>query len=585
MGQRHQAFLIARVKSKAHGETPAETRYRCIAALHHQWCYGRLPVKAARRFLTLVKQKDNAQIILEELRNFDNATSSKIPCPYSLFLLTSAWTVDLTPGEEYNSGGSILSAEMGSSDGDNNDGITIIDVTDPENASYCFHESEEDTPINAEGYVRAYYPNHQDTSKEPLDTQKKEEREIEQDVLATIASLDDAPLITIDKLAEAWPYEYRSTRTPPEQVQHEVLQLEAPSLADLSVEPAVNHALEVGQIETLEVLFNIPGKAALIKDALQKQISLPDHATTLVAKIISQEVQKSKELDLSHWALTSEQVVKLVSEQMGVESLCLSHNHHVTKTTVLEVLSAQPTIRKLNLLDTAVTNADMVKLLSENPKLFYSLEAIIHPSFFQWRRKNIHPIVFSHTTSMSQRPGSKTVSLPYFTPGQVVQALTDLLPSADDSMFSNISEGYAVQVAYAASVRKEGCRWAERTVPICLNNSKPALNDGWNFLWLLPSAFSDRSTAKRYAFVLVGKGNHSEPVNDPTGADAASPSSTYDIHDLESFIDILVSEGRPAPSATALGKLSEAFLATSTLLTQQEVENLLKMWKATPQWF
>jgi hypothetical protein len=401
----------------------------------------------------------------------------------------------------------------------------------------------------------------------------------EQDILATITSLDDAPLITIDKLADAWPHEYRSAKTPPTQVQHAVLQ--APCLADLSVEPAVNHALEVGHIETLELLFDIPGKAALIKDALQKRVSLPDPATTLVAKFISQEVQKSKELDLSHWALTSEQVVKLVSEQVGVESLCLSHNHHVTKTTVLEVLSAQPTIRKLVLLDTAVTNTDMAELLSENPIIFYSLEAIIHPSFFQWRRKNIQPIAFTHITSTGRQHDGSAVSLPYFTPGQVVQALMDLLRSADDT-YTNLSEGYAIQVAYAASVRKEGCRWAERAVPICLNSSSPALKDGWNFLWLLPSAF-DNTNIKRYAFVLVGKANHpntGELASDPTSADAAGPSTTYHIHDLQSFIDILVSEGRPAPSATALGKLSEAFLANFTLLTQQEVETLSKMWKA-----
>lgn len=32
------------------------------------------------------------------------------------------------------------------------------------------------TPINAEGYVRAYYPNHQDAPEELLDTQEKGER-------------------------------------------------------------------------------------------------------------------------------------------------------------------------------------------------------------------------------------------------------------------------------------------------------------------------------------------------------------------------------------------------------------------------
>ena len=183
MGQRHQVFLIARVNSKAHEKTPAKIcHYRCIAAFHHQWCYGRLPLKAARRFLTLAKQKDNAQIIREELRNFDNATSLHVPCPYSLFLLATAWTVDLTPGSEYNSTGIIESAQMGSGEGgsyiqgfsetsltlvyqDNNDGITVFDVTDPENASYCFMTICRGEgclppfiPFNAGAYVRCYYP-------------------------------------------------------------------------------------------------------------------------------------------------------------------------------------------------------------------------------------------------------------------------------------------------------------------------------------------------------------------------------------------------------------------------------------------
>ena len=64
MGQRHQAFAVARVVP--HGET--KPYYRCIAVIHHQWCYGRLPLRAARRCLTLIKQKDNAEIIREEIR-------------------------------------------------------------------------------------------------------------------------------------------------------------------------------------------------------------------------------------------------------------------------------------------------------------------------------------------------------------------------------------------------------------------------------------------------------------------------------------------------------------------------------------
>jgi hypothetical protein len=127
MGQRHQAFVIARVIP--HGETRAY--YRCISALHHQWCYGRLPLLATRRFLALVKQKDNAEIIREEIRSLHgkygrwkhSPKMPGVPSYYIGFLLASAWNLDFDERENgaYVSGGSLnnalLSANMGSSEG------------------------------------------------------------------------------------------------------------------------------------------------------------------------------------------------------------------------------------------------------------------------------------------------------------------------------------------------------------------------------------------------------------------------------------------------------------------------------------
>ena len=124
MGQRHQVYLIARVTP--HGKPLGETRYRCIAALHHQWCYGRLPLQAATRFINLIKQKENAEIIREEINNIHGLygifrTRPKlpgVPCPFALFLLHSAWTTDLNDSENfYESSGSILLAGMGTRQG------------------------------------------------------------------------------------------------------------------------------------------------------------------------------------------------------------------------------------------------------------------------------------------------------------------------------------------------------------------------------------------------------------------------------------------------------------------------------------
>ena len=97
MGQRHQAFIIARVLT-AHGEK----HYRCVGAFHHQWCYETLPLSAAARFLTLIQQKDNAEIIREELRLIQGKYGRwrrspeipKVPLPYTTFLLASSWNMD-----------------------------------------------------------------------------------------------------------------------------------------------------------------------------------------------------------------------------------------------------------------------------------------------------------------------------------------------------------------------------------------------------------------------------------------------------------------------------------------------------------
>ena len=406
----------------------------------------------------------------------------------------------------------------------------------------------------------------------------------ENDVLATIAALDDAPLITIDKLAEAWPNEYQSKSTPRTQVQHGAVPPVA-CLADLSVEPAVNHALEVGQIDALGLLLDMPGKAALMKNALQKRISLPDSAIELVATLILLDSPTPKELDLSQWALTSEQVVKIVSEQVNIESLCLSRNHNVTKTTVLEVLSAKPTLRKIVLLDTSVTDTDMVELLTNNPKLFYSFEAIVHPLFLQ--RKNIRPVAFTHIicddTRVTPKERACAVSLPYFTPGQIVQALTDMLGSINNphSEFG-LSAGFAAQAAYASELRKEGSPWAERTVPICLDRLSPSLSDGWKLVWQVLESFNGCSIIKlkRYAFFLLRTNDLSDSVVDNVDkkSNTAGPAITYNIHDLKSFIEILVSEGRPAPSHTALENLLAAFSAEFTLMTEQELAALATSW-------
>lgn len=125
MGRRHQVFIIARVLT-----ADGEKHYRCVGAFHHQWCYETLPISAAARLLTLIKQKDNAEIIREELRLIQGKYGRwrqsprvpKVPLPYTTFLLASSWTTDYgDPLLSYASGISfnndVKPADMGSTEG------------------------------------------------------------------------------------------------------------------------------------------------------------------------------------------------------------------------------------------------------------------------------------------------------------------------------------------------------------------------------------------------------------------------------------------------------------------------------------
>lgn len=202
MGQRSQTFVIA--KAVPYGETKAY--YRCVAAWHHQWCYGILPLLAARRFLTLLEQRENAEIVLDELRRLqgqygrqesqDTPRIPRVPCSYISFLIGSAWNVDINdPFSPYfhrsSFQGSLLPANMLSGGGgrlyfvrietylanacfiDNNEGITIIDVTNPSKPAYCFVKLEESRILSAAQYAREYYANTDDNEPEVLICVKK----------------------------------------------------------------------------------------------------------------------------------------------------------------------------------------------------------------------------------------------------------------------------------------------------------------------------------------------------------------------------------------------------------------------------
>ena len=114
--RRHHFFVTAYF---GHNVFKSDSKSRqCIAAFHHEMCFGLYPLIAVRRFLTLLSQPENSAIARAEIQVHKNALSDDrtfnpyyVPCPYIVSLLGSAATTDLEE-ERFYASGTTLEAGM-----------------------------------------------------------------------------------------------------------------------------------------------------------------------------------------------------------------------------------------------------------------------------------------------------------------------------------------------------------------------------------------------------------------------------------------------------------------------------------------
>jgi len=522
----------------------------------------------------LIKQKDNAEIIREDLRLIEGKYGRRkqapkipaVPLPYTTFLLGSSWTTDFENTlEPYASGislsNSVLHADMGSTQGDNNDGITIIDITTPENPSYCFisgcdlRSADGGVPLSAEEYVRAYYPVPSDT----VDETKEEEAF----VLHNIAAFDAVPLLSLEKLADAWPQEYQGALEKSQKsgsnASEEAANTVIPSLAEVTLKPAVEQAVLTDKTTEIEGLFWMPGKAKLTKAILQSQSPFPESGMALLTKIIGLEVETDKTIDLSHFLLSSEQIISMVVHFQDTEGLKLSHNPNVTIDTVRKVLSSLPCVRRLWLLNTSVANEDLCSLLSDQPRLFVNTEALVHPLSLRFS-EGTYPNAFSLMIAPAQAHVLGVASLPYFTPALVVQTLTDYLAafSSENSYpYPLLQSTLLPQVILASEVRKSGQSWAERSVPLFAQHSLRAFKgEGWFFAFQWPLFDGDASSDNKYAFIKINPAALEGATDlDVQGSDEAT-TAQHKVCDLNAFLKEMELEGRPTPATPTVDALA-----------------------------
>ncbi|KAL8868710.1 MAG: hypothetical protein Q9174_004813 [Haloplaca sp. 1 TL-2023] len=218
MGQRHQLFVIARING----------RYRQLAAIHHQELYGHTALRRCRDILNIFSNTTNRIPLQQELiaasrTDHDfwldsyNDKNEHVPFPFVMTCLVTGASFNV---DGYYHSVLIEPFFMPYNGGDNNDGITIFDITEPGDVHYCFvdfkghycfvdfkgieseREVDLNTPLSARTYLEAYYILHNGDGAHKDDGASNDHVA---DMLALVQSFEGKPLITLAALAETWP--------------------------------------------------------------------------------------------------------------------------------------------------------------------------------------------------------------------------------------------------------------------------------------------------------------------------------------------------------------------------------------------
>lgn len=175
MGQRHQLFVIARPK-------PGQ-RYRSLAAVHYQSLCGLEALQCCFRLLRIFYDEANLIALKQELafaaNYFDTATDEELealqennpeqaegPCPFPFITTCLILGASCNPVTGCHSSVSEEKFGMAFDEGDNNDGVTIIDITELSDIRYCFVNFRAIcqkpgvplyTPLSGWDYLESYY--------------------------------------------------------------------------------------------------------------------------------------------------------------------------------------------------------------------------------------------------------------------------------------------------------------------------------------------------------------------------------------------------------------------------------------------
>ena len=358
MGQRHQLFVVASIAG----------RYRGLAAVHHQWLYGRGPLKACLRLLHIFSEPLNNRLLRHELLHAESLTEDEwtakrnwekpiIPFPFITTCLVLGTSYSPTDASE-TSNVSVEPFNLEFDEGDNNDGITVIDITEPAHPRYCFlalpyceTQAEPMIPLRAIDYLSAYYP--RDKQPEGL-----------------VESFERYGLISTDSLKATWPrddwgaYSEESTaqsteanRTKADADDGKTAKAgRIRSLRKLSLAKTIDECLVSPNFtDDLDDVKLLPDFFPAIENRLRRNSEVIDQSP-YGKQVLSMVLEGKTDVDLSSFKfLTDEEALQLVVDsqlEQTMETLDLSGSLHITSNLLSELGRSCEALKKIYLFNT-----------------------------------------------------------------------------------------------------------------------------------------------------------------------------------------------------------------------------------------
>ncbi|KZT19500.1 hypothetical protein NEOLEDRAFT_1232954 [Neolentinus lepideus HHB14362 ss-1] len=170
----------------------------------------------------------------------------------------------------------------------NDDGISVIDITDPSNPAYCFvsirglstyYQPRQMHPLSGTEYVHAYYPSPSVTTGDA-----------EADIQTLLTALQGYERIDRQALFESWPTEYGSEifRLSID-IERRIPNRQIPSLADLAIVPTMEYALQTDDFSGIADSLMIPGRLDIVRNHLKGIRPIPNSAMSLLCQVVSRD--------------------------------------------------------------------------------------------------------------------------------------------------------------------------------------------------------------------------------------------------------------------------------------------------------